>query len=77
VGYGRPPVATRLKPGQSGKPCGRPKSRRSSAEDFLQETAAFPNGAHDDQVDALSQALGWITQRSRRSGLSWASIPLY
>jgi len=25
--------------------------------DFVEECAAFPNGAHDDQVDAMSQAL--------------------
>jgi predicted phage terminase large subunit-like protein len=25
--------------------------------DFIEEAAAFPNGAHDDQVDAMSQAL--------------------
>jgi predicted phage terminase large subunit-like protein len=25
--------------------------------DFLEECAAFPNGAHDDQVDAMTQAL--------------------
>lgn len=25
--------------------------------DFVEETAVFPNGAHDDQVDAMSQAL--------------------
>jgi predicted phage terminase large subunit-like protein len=25
--------------------------------DFIEECAAFPNGAHDDQVDAMSQAL--------------------
>ena len=37
-------------------------------EDFLTETAAFPNGKHDDQVDALSQALGWIDEQSRRRG---------
>ena len=27
------------------------------AEDLIEEAAAFPNGAHDDQVDAASQAL--------------------
>jgi predicted phage terminase large subunit-like protein len=27
------------------------------AGEFIEETAAFPNGAHDDQVDATSQAL--------------------
>ena len=25
--------------------------------DFIEECAAFPNSAHDDQVDAMSQAL--------------------
>ena len=30
--------------------------------DFIEECAAFPNGAHDDQVDAMTQALlRWIT----------------
>ena len=24
--------------------------------DFIEECAAFPNGAHDDQVDAMTQA---------------------
>lgn len=28
--------------------------------EFIDEAAAFPNGAHDDQVDATSQALGRI-----------------
>jgi predicted phage terminase large subunit-like protein len=37
-------------------------------EDFVTETAAFPNGKHDDQVDALSQALGWIAEQSRWRG---------
>jgi len=25
--------------------------------DFIEECAAFPNGAHDDQVDSMTQAL--------------------
>jgi predicted phage terminase large subunit-like protein len=33
--------------------------------DFIEECAAFPNGAHDDQVDAMTQAL-----------LRWNMIPL-
>ena len=32
--------------------------------DFIEECAAFPNGAHDDQVDAMTQAL-----------LRWNMIP--
>lgn len=31
--------------------------------DFVEECAAFPNGAHDDQVDAMSQALHRLTKR--------------
>lgn len=29
----------------------------SETDDFVEETAAFPNGKHDDQVDSFSQAL--------------------
>jgi predicted phage terminase large subunit-like protein len=28
--------------------------------DFEQEISAFPNGAHDDQMDAMSQYLNWV-----------------
>ena len=28
---------------------------------------AFPNGRHDDQIDSLSQYLGWVRQRT----MSW------
>lgn len=31
--------------------------------DFVEECAKFPNGAHDDQVDAMSQALNYITNK--------------
>jgi predicted phage terminase large subunit-like protein len=27
---------------------------------FIEEHAVFPNGAHDDQVDAMTQALNWL-----------------
>jgi predicted phage terminase large subunit-like protein len=33
---------------------------------FIEEAAAFPNGAHDDQVDAMTQALNYIRGRSLR-----------
>jgi hypothetical protein len=36
VGYGRPPIHTRFKPGQSGNPAGRPKG----AQNFATEIAA-------------------------------------
>lgn len=31
--------------------------------DFEQELLCFPHGAHDDQVDALSQYLNWVRMR--------------
>jgi predicted phage terminase large subunit-like protein len=32
-------------------------------EDFLNELATFPQGSHDDQVDALSAAYGYLAER--------------
>jgi len=37
--------------------------------DFEAEVAAFPNGAHDDQVDSMSQFLSWVRKKSARPGL--------
>ena len=35
---------------------------------YMDELLAFPNGRHDDQVDATSQALNWMVARSARTG---------
>lgn len=32
-------------------------------DDFIAELTVFPNGAHDDQVDAMTQALNWLANR--------------
>ena len=37
VGYGKPPVSTRFKPGQSGNPKGRPKGTRNFKTDLREE----------------------------------------
>ena len=37
VGYRRPPVATRFKPGQSGNPSGRPKPVKTLKDEMLDE----------------------------------------
>jgi predicted phage terminase large subunit-like protein len=34
--------------------------------DFIEEASAFPNGAHDDQVDAMSQALTYLYPQAAR-----------
>ena len=36
----------------------------SWADDVINEVASFPRGAHDDLVDAVSQALGWIRKNN-------------
>ena len=43
---------------------------------LIEETAAFPQGSHDDQVDALTQALAYlhITQPAQRVGTGFFDI---
>jgi phage terminase large subunit-like protein len=42
-------------------------------EDLIEEAAGFPNGAHDDQVDATSQALArlLIDNGSAQQAMDW------
>ncbi len=40
-------------------------------DEFLLEYLAFPNGKHDDQIDALSQFLNWRTEAESKTILSW------
>lgn len=37
-------------------------------KNFIDETATFPNAAHDDQVDAWSQAMNWLRSKITRPG---------
>jgi predicted phage terminase large subunit-like protein len=43
-------------------PDGKPRVDRGWVEDFITILAAFPKGPHDDDVDALTQALVWLSQ---------------
>jgi len=36
--------------------------------DFVEECSAFPNGSHDDQVDGMTQALGWLLMGGTSAG---------
>ena len=39
---------------------------------MIEEAATFPNGKHDDQVDAFSQAINWAqTKTSTTPGGCW------
>ena len=35
---------------------------------FIEQITSFPNGAHDDMEDAMTQAASWLLQRSRQGG---------
>ena len=37
--------------------------RQTWTEAFVKEAALFPAGKNDDQIDAVSQALNWLTKR--------------
>ena len=56
VGYGRPPVHTRWKKGQSGNPKGRPRS--SILSDAMRAALAeAPPGEHDPNVQSYADAI--------------------
>jgi predicted phage terminase large subunit-like protein len=38
-------------------------------ETFLTEAGSFPNGPHDDEVDAMTQAINWFRTRTDSMGL--------
>jgi predicted phage terminase large subunit-like protein len=38
----------------------------TEVQQFVEEAATFPMGAHDDQVDSWSQAMNWLRQRGVR-----------
>ncbi len=53
VGYGKPPRATRFKPGQSGNPLGRPKGLRGVAkvlEEALSQEVSVTEGGRTTRI---------------------------
>lgn len=56
VGYGRPPEATRFKPGQSGNPKGRPKGNQSMATIGQRELAQKVEVTENGKRKILSKA---------------------
>jgi hypothetical protein len=43
-------------------------------EDYIAEFQNFPNGAHDDQVDATSQAIVWLLKRRHQETFAGATL---
>jgi hypothetical protein len=67
AGYGKPPVNTRFKKGQSGNPKGRPKGSRnftSSAYRILQERVTINEGGRRKTVTKLDAALKQIANKA-------------
>jgi predicted phage terminase large subunit-like protein len=50
-------------PGEEGPAGLGPTSKHAWVLDLIEECAVFPNAAHDDQVDALTQAINWARAR--------------
>jgi len=63
VGYGKPPVETQFKKGQSGNPKGRPRSRATTALDrALSERVILPDGSAGTRLDEIMGSLvRWST----------------
>ncbi|MBN8485012.1 MAG: hypothetical protein J0L50_09555 [Sphingomonadales bacterium] len=60
VGYGKPPMATRFKPGQSGNPKGRPKAAKglgAIVRDTLTQKVAVRTAAGEKRISRIEAAL--------------------
>jgi len=55
-----------------------PDESRCSADivDFIDSCALFPNGRHDDDVDAWSQAMNWLRSRQQRPARTFSSFKI-
>lgn len=67
TGYGKPPINTRFKKGQSGNPKGRPKGSRSftsSIQRALRERVVINEGGRRKSVTKLEAALKQIANKA-------------
>lgn len=55
-----------------------PDEMRTPADvvDFIDSCAIFPNGLHDDDVDAWSQGINWIRGRAHAPARSWSAFKI-
>lgn len=80
VGYGRPPKATRFKPGTSGNPKGRPKRDHSSLGEIvhtiLSEPVKYRENGRTRTASRREVALMMLVRRAIKGDVSAADILL-
>lgn len=79
VGYGRPPVQHRFKPGQSGNPRGRPKGRKSEAqmlEEVLQRKVTIREPQGTRKITVLEAILHRFAEDSLKGNTKSAAFLL-
>ncbi|THD43467.1 MAG: hypothetical protein E7774_12820 [Bradyrhizobium sp.] len=67
VGYGRPPIATRFRPGKSGNPRGRPKGARNLASVVaaaIGERVAITENGQRRRITKLDAAIKQLVNRA-------------
>lgn len=77
VGYGRPPKASRFKPGQSGNPRGRPKGAKNLATDLaeeLGETIRIREGDRELRVSKQRAMLKALVAKALKGDARAASL---
>jgi len=77
VGYGRPPVHTRFKPGQSGNPKGRPAggaNAKTTVERLINEKVSVREGEKTRQMTKLEALLQAHTMKAIKGDPRSASI---
>jgi hypothetical protein len=77
VGYGRPPVHSRFKPGQSGNPKGRPKGRqnaKTTVERVLNEKVVVRQGNKTRNMNVLEAMLHAHSAKAMKGDARSAAI---
>lgn len=73
VGYGRPPLATRFRPGRSGNPRGRPRARQSieaTTAEVLDEKMPVVLGGRRRRVTAQQAILLLLREQALKGNLA-------